>query len=146
MQDPYGRLGQTPGEDRIKEFFTYEEDFTGLVAGNSATGNISIQADSDFVLQKLTYQADIGGVAQTDSGRIIPNVTLVITDTGSGRQLMESAVPIQSLFGSGELPFILPTPRVFLSRSTIALVVANFDAAVTYNIRLSFIGYKLYTL
>jgi len=139
-------LGQQPGQERIKEFFTYQETFSALTSGNSATGNINIQADSDFVMQKLTYQADIAAATQTDSNRVIPNATIVITDTGSGRQLMESAVPITSLFGTGELPFILPTPRMFLARSTIALVVANFDAAVDYNIRLSFIGYKLYTL
>ena len=139
-------LGQTPGAERIKEFYTYEEDFSAIASGASATGNINVQADSDFVLQKLTYHADIAAAAVTDSTRVIPNASIVITDTGSGRQLMESAVPIPSLFGTGELPFILPTPRMFLARSTISLIVANFDAAVTYNIRLSFSGYKLYTL
>lgn len=130
----------------IKEFYTYEEDFTGVTSGNSATGNINIQADSDFVMQKLAYHADIAAAAVTDSSRVIPNMTVIITDTGSGRQLMESAVPIASLFGTGQLPFILPTPRLFLARSTINIVVANFDAAVTYNLRLSFTGYKQYSL
>lgn len=146
-------LGQAPGApaspERIKEFFTYQEDFTGsnaVASGASVTGNINIQADSDFVLQKLTYYADIAAAAQTDSTRIVPNATIVITDTGSGRQLMESAVPIAALFGTGQLPFILPTPRLFQARSTINLIVANFDAAVDYNIRISLIGYKLYQL
>jgi len=130
----------------IKEFYTYQEDFTGVASGASATGNINIQADSDFVMQKLTYHADIAAATVTDSSRVVPNMTVIITDTGSGRQLMESAVPIASLFGTGQLPFILPTPRLFLARSTINIVVANFDAAVTYNLRLSFTGYKQYSL
>ena len=150
-RSPYPGLGQVvPGasvaSERIKEFFTYQEDFSAVASGASATGNINIQADSDFVLQKLTYYADIAAAAQTANTRVIPNATIVITDTGSGRQLMESAVPIASLFGTGQLPFILPTPRLFQARSTISLIVANFDAAVTYNIRLSFSGYKLYQL
>jgi len=142
-------LGQVPagaGSERIKEFFVYQEDFSALASGASATGNINIQADSDFLLQKLTYAADIAAAAFTDSTRPIPECTIIITDTGSGRQLSESAVPIPAFFGTGELPFILPTPRLFLARSTISLVVTNFDAAVTYNLRLSFIGYKLYQL
>ncbi len=149
----YPGMGQVPGApeaaNRIKEFFTYQEDFSGantVLSGASATGNINIQADSDFVLQKMTYYADIAAATQTDSSRVIPNATIVITDTGSGRQLMESAVPITALFGTGQLPFILPTPRLFQARSTINLIVANFDAVVDYNIRVSFIGYKLYQL
>jgi hypothetical protein len=150
----YPGMGQGPNaapaaSQRIKEFFTYQEDFTGanqVVSGGSVTGNINIQADSDFVLQKLTYYADIAAAAQTANTRVIPNATIVITDTGSGRQLMESAVPIPSLFGTGQLPFILPTPRLFQARSTINLIVANFDAVEDYNIRVSFIGYKLYQL
>jgi len=132
--------------NRIKEFYTYEEDFSGIAPGASGTGNINIQADSDFVLQKLQYHADIAGAAVNDSTRVVPNMSIIITDTGSGRQIMESAVPIPSLFGTGRLPFILPTPRLFLARATINLVVTNFDAAATYNVRLSFTGYKLYNL
>jgi hypothetical protein len=139
-------LGQVPGEKRVKEFFTYQEDFAAIVSGASATGNINIQADSSFVLQKLTFKADIAAATQTANTRVLPNATVVITDTGSGRQLMESAVPITSLFGDGQLPFILPTPRLFAPRSTITVVVANYDAAATYNIQLSFNGYKLYEM
>jgi hypothetical protein len=140
-------LGQDPNTNGvIKEFFVYEEDFLALAIGTSAAGNINIQADSDFVLQKLTYFADVAAAGQTAATRVVPLATLQITDTGSGRNVMESAVPITSIFGTGELPFILPTPRLFLARSTIAITVANFDAADAYNIRLSFIGYKVYRL
>lgn len=137
---------QAPVRRAIKEFYAYEVDFSSIASGASSTSNINIQADSDFVLQKLTYHADIAAAAVTDSSRVIPNATVLLTDTGSGRQLMESAVPIPSLFGVGELPFILPTPRLFAARATLTVVVANFDAAVTYAIKLSFIGYKLYQL
>ncbi len=149
-QRRYPGMGQTPGQPSgqiDKEFFTYQEDFSGtntVLSGTSVTGNVNIQADSNFVLQKMTYFADIANATQTNNTRVIPNATIVITDTGSGRQLMESAVPIAALFGTGQLPFILPTPRLFQARSTINLVVSNFDASVDYNIRISLIGYKVY--
>lgn len=140
-------LGQDPGNANvgvIKDFYIYEEDFSALASGTTATGAINIQADSDFVLQKLTYFADIAAASQTDSSRIVPLASVQITDTGSGRNLMESAAPISNVFGTGEIPFILPQPKLFLARSTITITVANFHASATYNIRLSFIGHKVF--
>ncbi len=130
----------------IKDFYVYEEDFSALTSGATALGSINIQADSDFVVQKLTYFADIAAGAQLDSTRIIPLVSIQITDSGSGRNLMEAPVALSNIFGTGELPFILPQPKLFLARSTISISVTNFDAAVTYNLRLSLIGYKVFRL
>lgn len=129
-----------------RDFYVYVATFSGLAAAASANGTIQIEADADFMLQKLAYEADIAAAAFTASTRPVPNVNIQITDTGSGRQLMNNPVPIPSFFGTGELPFILPNPRKFTKQTTIALAVTNFDAAVTYNLRLSFIGYKIYEL
>lgn len=144
-----GALGQDKDSvtrDVIKDFYIYEEDFAALAAGTSQTGNINIQADSDFVVQKLTYFADVAAAGQTESTRVVPLANVAITDSGSGRQLMEEAVSVPSLFGTGEIPFILPQPKLFLARSTINIVVSNFDAAQSYNLNLSFIGYKVFRL
>lgn len=128
-----------------RDFYTYEAQALALAAAGNANDEINIEADSDFIMQKLSYQADIAAAAFTDSTRPIPNVTIQIIDTGSGRQLMQNPIPIPSLFGTGELPFILPNPRKFLRNSTIQVAFNNFDAAVAYNVRLAFIGYKIYT-
>lgn len=130
----------------IKDFYVYEEDFPDLDAGTTGTGNINIQADSDFVVQKLTYFADTDKQPQTDSSRVIPLINVNITDSGSGRNLMETAIPVPNLFGTGQIPFILPQPKLFLARSTIAITVTNFSAVTVYNLKLSFIGYKVFRL
>lgn len=127
-----------------RDFYTYEAESLALAAGASSNDVINIEADSNFILQKLTYIADIAAAAYTDSARPIPLVNVQLIDTGSGRQLMQNPIPIPSLFGTGELPFILPNPRLFMRNSTIQIAFTSFDAAVTYNIRLSFIGYKVY--
>lgn len=140
-------MGQSPGQDDrpiAKDFYIYEEDFSSLAANTSTVGNINIQADSDFMLQKLTAFADIAGAAQTANNRVLPLATMQITDSGSGRNLFEEAVAIPAIMGTGELPFILPTPKLFPARSTIQVTVANFSASTTYNVRLSFIGYKVF--
>ena len=127
-----------------KDFFIYQLDFASIASGGTGTGNLSIQADSDFRLEKTVYFAAYVAASQTDSSRVIPLVTALITDTGSGRQLSSAAVPIPSMFGIAQDPFIWETPHIFGARSTLTVNLANFDGANPYVIRLSFIGTKLY--
>lgn len=129
---------------RRRDFYVYEALATAIAAGGAANDTIQIEADADFILQKLTYQADLAGVAQTDATRVIPNVSVILTDTGSGRQLMNTAIPITSIFGTGRVPFILPNPRLFMRNSVLQVAFTSFEAAATPTIRLAFIGYKIY--
>lgn len=128
----------------LKDFFTYAIDFASVAAGISATDNIQIQADADFEVQKLTFFADIAGAAQTVTTSVIPLMTVLIVDAGSGRQLMDRALAIPALFGDGKIPFILPTTRIFAARSNVTFTVTNFSAATTYRLRLNMIGTKLF--
>jgi len=127
-----------------RDFYIYEAEALALAPAGNANDIINIEADSDFILQKFTYQADIAAAAYLESTRPIPLITVQLIDSGSGRQLMNNPIPVESFMGSGELPFILPNPRKFLRNSTIQIAFNNFDAAITYNIRLAFIGYKIY--
>lgn len=133
-----------PRVQYTEDFFTYTIDFAALANGTTQNDSIQIQADSNFKWLKSTYYADINNAAFQDQTRPIPNVTIQIIDTGSGRQLIDNPTPIQNIFGTGLLPFIMPIPRIFKARSSIAITVANFDAAVDYNLRLAFIGTKIY--
>ena len=128
------------------DFFIYEVDFAGLTHGTSQTSNFTIQQEADFLLTKLTMVADIAAAAFTDSTRPVPLVTMMVNDTGSGRNLMSSAVPLPNIFGAGDLPFILPRQRLFVASSVVNITLTNYDAAVDYNIRLSFIGEKAFRM
>lgn len=133
----------------IEEPFIYEARTiagTPIAPGVTQNALIQIQADADFKILATTYQADIAAATQTAATRVVPNVTVLLTDTGNGRQLMSNATAIPSLFGTGELPFIWPVPKVMAARSTLQVQFTSFDAAASYNIRLSFIGIKLYPL
>lgn len=130
---------------RQRDFFVYEAQATTIAAaGGTQTDTIQIQADAHFIWQKAVFEADLAGVAQLESTRIIPNVNIQITDSGSNRQLFFNPVPIPSVFGMSGLPFILPNPRLFLKTSTIQIDFTSFEAAATPTIRLAFIGYKFY--
>lgn len=145
--------------EKRRDFFIYDSDALPIVAAGNVTDTIAIEADSNFVLQKLAYYATGTAAAEdittdpttvftsglTNEQRLIPPVAVQITDTGSGRQLMNNPIPIPSFFGTGQLPFVLPNPRLFLRNTTIQVSYTSLDATNDWNIRLAFIGYKIYT-
>jgi hypothetical protein len=57
---------------------------------------------------------------------------------------MSTAAPVPSLFGLGREPYQLKNPRWFRANTQVTVAVSNFDAADTYNLRLSFIGTKFF--
>ncbi len=128
-----------------KDFFVYSTGRFAVAAGVAVTQNIAIQADADFEIIKVAFAADVAAAAITNNSYPIPNATILITDSGSGRQLMNVAVALESLFGIGKEPFILPQPRILSARSNIAITVTSFEAVNTNNITLSFIGNKIFT-
>lgn len=129
---------------QIKSFFGYSTTHSSVASGADDTQSINIEADSAFALQKLAYFADIAAAVQTDSSRVIPLATVQIRDTGSGRDLFDNAIPIPSVFGTGKIPFILPEPRIFKPNATLQVIVSNFSASTTYNIRLALLGVKIF--
>lgn len=123
------------------DFFVYGVTFSTLTSGSSNTAPINIQADSDFFLSKLAvFATDVNDLPIANNDGIAVNV--LITDTGSGRNLANIAVPVSSFFGSGQLPFILPRQRIFLANTTINVQVTNFGAGDYNALSLSFIGEK----
>lgn len=126
------------------DFFVYEVDFSALAAGTSQTSSFTIQQEADFLLTKINMTPDIAAAAYTQGAAPVPLVTIMVNDTGSGRNLMSSAVPLPNLFGNAGLPFILPRQRLFVASSVVNITLTNYDAATAYNIRLSFIGEKAF--
>jgi len=138
--------GFTRAQQHLEDIQYAEDDFiysTG-VSGPRALGaiepgatgiaTISIEADSYFKWIKATYRAyttaSLSANAQSaENSRIVPNALVEITDSGSGRKLQNTPVPIDSVFGTGTFPAILPLPRIFLPRSTITFAVTNLAAA-----------------
>lgn len=135
----------TPAYKMYKDFFVYTPGvFNNIALGLSVSNTIFIQADSDFEWQKATFLAVNVNAQTTANTRVIPNMSVLITDTGSGRQLMNAAVPISTIFGEADNPFILPEPKIFTAKSTIQVQVTNFDAAAaTVQLFLAFIGRKI---
>lgn len=127
----------------ILDHFIYSGVVAALAPGASASVTIPIEADSMFTLVKSSYVADIAGAAQTEDTRVIPLISVAITDSGSGRNLQNLPVPMSALAGHEGLPMVWPVPREFLASSTITMTFTNTSAATTYNnVVLSLIGFK----
>lgn len=129
-----------------RDWFVYElANVTNLAAGASITQQLTIQADSDFEWTHGVYQFNLANAAITWQARPIPNCSVLIVDQGSGRQLMNAAVPVENLFGAPWQPLLLPISKVFGRNSTVAFTITNFDAAVnTGQLKLTMLGYKIF--
>lgn len=131
------------------DFFVQEIDFTAAGANaaihnTTVNGFFTVQANSAFLWERSAWYATVANAAFNVGNQPLPSIAVTIQDQGSGRILMTAGVPLFSIFGNGQLPFVLPTPRIFMPSSTVSLTVQNFDAAVDYNLRLSFIGTKIF--
>lgn len=134
-----------PDQYGAKDYFVYSALLTGgLGTGETDVASFNVDKDSDFLWTKGTFFALVGGAAITADTRPIPGVTVTIKDTTSGRDIMTAPVPIPAMFGTGELPFILPVPKLLPATSTITVNFASIDDASYSYIGLFFHGPKLF--
>ena len=136
-----------PPRQYTQDFFVYAVEFENLAAGSTAEGNIQIQADLDFVWKLGAYFAvnlDIGADPTLDTFPV-PPISVQVTDSGSGRNLFNTAIPINQVFGTGSLPFVLPTERIFRARSNVQFTVSN-EGLAAYSFNLSLIGSKIFNM
>lgn len=136
--------------DVAKAFIPYAANFTaddiaagtggGVVAANSAASyNIRIDNDSDFEIQKMTAVSDgpflIQIITDNDNWFLQP-----IRGEHLGATDIELAI---GGFFSGELPFILPSPRFVSGASYITVQVSDLSGAAN-RIMIGFNGPRLY--
>jgi hypothetical protein len=127
--------------DRIKDFFSYEIDFLPLAASVGASGKFTTNNDSGFLI------GAIQAFCQQDDGTVIPTaeipVTILLTDSGSGREIMSDFVPIPNLCGNGPFQGLLYWPKFIPPASTVKVQVNNLSAD-PLSLRLSFNGFKVF--
>jgi hypothetical protein len=134
----------------VKYPFTYTAVFNtagganNIAAGAAVTVNVQIDAGAPFLIVSQTYYANTANAAANRQTTVVPDCVVLLTDTGSNRQLMDVAAPIDAIFGNGQFPYILPEPKLMQANSQLACQITNRDAAAGFNIYLCFNGYKLY--
>ncbi len=134
--------------NRQKDFFVYGSEFLPIAASQTASQEITIQADSDFIV--MSGVAVVTDVSDATVGSTVnafdkfnPPFLATITDTGSGRAFMDSGVPFRNLYGPGELPAIWPFPKMIRASSVLSTRLENLTATA-FNVRLSYFGIKVF--
>jgi hypothetical protein len=130
---------RTDGSD----YYWYAANPGSSAAGVTSNTSIPIDAGTDFYWIATTIQADIAEAALLESTDIIPLVTVLINDTGTSRNLMNTPIPLGSLCGDGKRPYRLVRPRLFRANSIINLTFTNYSAGTTYgNLYFTMHGYR----
>jgi len=149
QQPPMGMQRGAPWESGnyvASTFFTYESDIVAtLDAGDATQLTFNIAGDSDFFWTKFCAFALVGGAATTRSADQLPAVTMLLTNTTTGRQYSNNPVPLPNMAGNGVFPFILPMVVLWQAFATIQINLANEGNADYSNLQLSFIGIKAFT-
>lgn len=142
-----GTVAPGPASPRViaEDFYSYGIQFQNFSSGDTLTGFIQVEADSDFLIQKLAYFSNFNDEQVTVFSQDVPLATILIVDTGSGRQIMNIPIPIGALFGDGRLPYILPTPKLFTKNSRINVTVFNFGQEDYEDLWIIFEGKKIFT-
>jgi hypothetical protein len=125
-----------------KDMFIGHLDFTPLAASGTSTLGFNVPADADFV---ILYGTRI--VTDVLNTTFVANVPELVTlqDTGAGRALSSSAVHMDEIFGTAQLPAYWAFPKFMRSGSTLSVTLQNLEA-VARNVRLSFHGFKVFTV
>lgn len=142
---PIGKLFLDPRADGID--FTWQSTLVQGLSSSSPNGASQLQIDAgfDFYWVASSQFSDVADGAETISGLVVPLVTVLISDTGSQKQLMNQPVPIGSLFGSIGEPYRLLIPRLVRANAQLNFAYQSYVASgTTYdNIYLVLHGFRL---
>lgn len=113
--------------------YGYTVSFSGLAQGTSATQQLSITANADFILTEILYRPSVG-VAQNDSTKTAAFVRLLITDSGTNEQYTNSAVDLENFATNNDAARTLPYPRWIGGRTSLSFQAFNWaPTAETYS-------------
>lgn len=139
-------LGLLPKEmwNRTKDYFTYGKDFIGanvLAAGATLGLGIAINGDADFLIVSSTRVVTL---ADNTTFFAQAPVLVNITDSGSGRNLSDQFIHIESYFGTGQEPKYWDMTKVIPRNSTITITLQNLDVVNAFNVRVYLHGFKVF--
>lgn len=120
--------------------YAYNLTFSSLAAGASATQTLNIAANADFIMLGMHHRANVAAAGQNVSTKTAPLARVLITDSGSNEQFMNSAVDLENYSTNGNIINKLDYPRIISGRSTLTVQLSSYEASQTLNIDLAFEG------
>lgn len=130
--------------DAPRDFFAYGLTFlTIAAAGGVATQTFTVQNDSDFLI--IAPTATVVDPTDESVARSMGALTISFVDEGSGRQLQNQVLAMSTVVGTGQLPAYFPFPKFVDRASNFSATITNNDPANAVRVRLSFLGFKIFS-
>lgn len=123
-------------------FFQYVQNFTFAGGTENFTVTIPVQSDAHFICVATQYDSSLqvgagGGTILAAGGSLVQ-----LTDTSAQRFLQSAQVPISSLFGTAQRPYVWPFTHLFRANGGIGINITGVAAAGQVQ-RLVFSGFKI---
>lgn len=137
-----------PGlEGRFKDPFSYNVIFDAIGAGAAQTRAANVQNDSYFVCTQQMmeiWDSATGNTTRTDP--VAAPMLARISDSSSGKFMMDQPTPVANLFGSAEQPKVwLYRAKLYLPGGQITMELTN-GMATSQRVRVTFEGFKVYNM
>lgn len=122
--------------------FVYNMVFPNVAAAAAtvATAQLQIQNDSDFLIVEQSFSVN-DTVTTLD---VASSPLIQLTDQGSGQTMFNVAMPALNIFGTAQLPLMLPVPRLLSKNSTLTGSLTTRTTANISTYTFSFIGFKIW--
>lgn len=133
--------------------FSYNTPVKTLLPGQSATVSVQIDTDADFVLTKMACgysklvidpEGTPKNVYPFEAQRNALPVLVNIKDSGDSKDWNKNPVFLSSISGTGELPYIMPTPRRIRATSMITFTLENVSDIEIHDLQIMLGGSKCY--
>jgi hypothetical protein len=140
----YPRAGAPLGQITRDAYFDYAQTFTFPVGTENFQVTIPIQSDAHFICMLTKYDNSLQVGASGGTTFIAGGALILVTDTSSQRQLASAQVPINSLFGTAQRPYVWPFTHLFRANGGISISITGIGVAVAGQvIRVVFSGIKI---
>ncbi len=138
--DSVGLLPRIIREWPYKQSFIYAQTWLPIAASGTESKNIQVESDSDFWVLAATAT-----VRDTTNAITLANwpATVQIRDSASGSFCFSDAVNFDSVFGTGQWPYLFPAPRKIQRSGTLSITLQNLEATAR-NVRIELHGFKVY--
>lgn len=142
-QQILSQLQQAQGIGRplTTQYFTYTMVFPAVASQAQATTQLLIDASSSFLVVETAAVAVDG----TTTLAVASAALIQLTDSGSSTTLYNVPIPLNNAFGTAQLPFLLPMPRLFSPNATIMGQLINQITPNATTFYLSFHGFKIWS-
>lgn len=116
------------GKNLLLVPYGYTLSFVALATATSATQQLNIAANADFILLGMRHRAALVA-SQSVSSKVAPLVRALITDSGSNEQFTSAAVDLENYSSNGVGERRLSYPRILAGRTSLTVQLTNYSSA-----------------